>query len=178
MQAGADAAAEHRHHDAALAQFGLKLRRRQRAGGSDIDEVGFGLLHVETVDLAEAACKRAGIGVVVGEAFDMMVERMEAAGRGDAALPQRAAEPLLPAPIGAPSPLVKSIQTESHPAAISRAEMPVATQALSSRAPSICVASPCDFATLATSSSSALGQIVPPPMFAVCSEQSSVCGGA
>ena len=51
-------------------------------------------------------------------------------------------EPAIAPPIGAPRPLEKSIQAESHPAAMSRAEMPVATQALSSRAPSMWVTRP------------------------------------
>ena len=80
-------------------------------------------------------------------------------------------------PIGAPRPLEKSIQAESQPAAISRAEMPVATVALSSRAPSICVAMPADFAIETTSSSAFFFQIVPPPILAVCSTLTSTCGG-
>ena len=80
-------------------------------------------------------------------------------------------------PIGAPSPLEKSIQAESHPAAMSRAEIPVATQALSSRAPSMWVTRPLALAILATSSSAAFFQIVPPPILAVCSTLTTVCGG-
>ena len=54
--------------------------------------------------------------------------------------------PAITAPTGAPSPLEKSIQAESQPAAMSRAEIPVATQAFSSRAPSMWVARPFDLA--------------------------------
>ena len=57
-------------------------------------------------------------------------------------------EPAMTAPTGAPSPLEKSIQAESQPAAMSRAAMPVATEALSSRAPSMWVARPLSLAIL------------------------------
>ena len=50
--------------------------------------------------------------------------------------------PAMTAPTGAPRPLEKSIQAESQPDAMSRAAIPVATQAFNSRAPSIWVASP------------------------------------
>ncbi len=86
-------------------------------------------------------------------------------------------EPAITAPIGAPSPLEKSSHAESHPAAMSRAEIPVATQAFNSRAPSMCVARPLDFAILTTSSSAAFFQIVPPPILAVCSTLTRTCGG-
>jgi hypothetical protein len=36
--------------------------------------------------------------VIVGEAVDVMVERVDAGGRSNAGLPHRSAEPLLPAP--------------------------------------------------------------------------------
>ena len=60
---------------------------------------------------------------------------------------------------------------------MSRAVMPVATQAFSSRAPSMWVASPFAFAICTTSSSAAFFQIVPPPILAVCSTLTTVCGG-
>jgi hypothetical protein len=86
-------------------------------------------------------------------------------------------EPAMTPPIGAPRPLEKSIQAESHPEVISRAEMPVATVALSSRAPSMWVAMPFALAIFTTSSRSAFFQIVPPPILAVCSTLTTVCGG-
>ena len=86
-------------------------------------------------------------------------------------------EPAITAPTGAPSPLEKSIQAESQPAAMSRAVMPVATQAFNSRAPSMWVARPLALAICTTSSSSAFFQIVPPPILAVCSTLTTVCGG-
>ena len=85
--------------------------------------------------------------------------------------------PAITAPIGAPSPLEKSIQAKSQPAAMSRAEIPVATQAFSSRAPSIWVASPFDLRSCTTSSSADFFQIVPPPILAVCSTLTRTCGG-
>src|SRR2546430_13945453 len=86
-------------------------------------------------------------------------------------------DPAMAAPIGAPSPFEKSIQAESQPDAISRAAMPVATQAFRSRAPSIWVARPFDFAICTISSRAAFFQMVPPPILAVCSELTTVCGG-
>ena len=86
-------------------------------------------------------------------------------------------EPAITPPIGAPRPFEKSIQAESQPAAMSRAAMPVATVALSSRAPSIWVARPFALAIFTTSSSAAFFQIVPPPILAVCSTLTTVCGG-
>ena len=89
----------------------------------------------------------------------------------------KARVPAITPPIGAPSPLEKSIQAESQPAAMSRAAMPVATVALSSRAPSMWVAMPSPCAIFTTSSSAAFFQIVPPPILAVCSTLTTVCGG-
>ena len=86
-------------------------------------------------------------------------------------------EPAIAAPTGAPNPLEKSIQAESQPIAMSRALMPVETHAFKSRAPSMWVASPLVFAISATSSRAAFFQIVPPPMLAVCSTLTTVCGG-
>ncbi len=86
-------------------------------------------------------------------------------------------EPAITAPTGAPSPFEKSIQAESQPAVMSRAAMPEATQAFMSRAPSMWVARPPDRAIFTTSSRLALFQIVPPPILAVCSTLTTVCGG-
>ena len=58
------------------------------------------------------------------------------------------------------------------------AGMPVATQAFISRAPSIWVARPFDFAIATMASRSALFQMVPPPILAVCSALTTVCGGS
>ena len=85
--------------------------------------------------------------------------------------------PAMTAPTGAPRPFEKSIQAESQPDAMSRAEIPVATQAFNSRAPSMWVASPLAAAIFTTSSSAAFFQMVPPPILAVCSTLTTVCGG-
>lgn len=60
---------------------------------------------------------------------------------------------------------------------MSRGEMPLATVALSRRAPSMWVTRPCCLAIATISSSAAFFQIVPPPIFAVCSTLTTVCGG-
>ena len=56
--------------------------------------------HVNDSDIfaADQLCQRAGIGVIVGEAIDMVVERVDAGGRANSGLPHRTAEALLPAP--------------------------------------------------------------------------------
>ena len=64
--------------------------------------------------------------------------------------------------------LLKSIQTESQPSDISRADTRLATTAFISRAPSICVMSLFFFAIVTISSRSDFFQTVPPPIFAVC----------
>ena len=68
------------------------------AVGPEEDQVGFGLLHLDARDLRQPPRQRAGIGVIVRKAIDMMVERVDAGGGADAGLAHRAAEPLLPAP--------------------------------------------------------------------------------
>jgi len=60
---------------------------------------------------------------------------------------------------------------------MSRALMPDATQAFNSRAPSIWVARPFALAICTISSRSAFFQMVPPPILAVCSTLTTVCGG-
>ena len=106
--------------------------------------------------LPTASASRLGVGMIVGQPLDVMLERVQRAGRDDAGLPHAAAEQLAirraflicsfgPAsaePTGAPSPLLKQTLTVSKCCAQSRASMPVATTALNSRAPSRCVRSP------------------------------------
>ena len=158
MRAGANAAVHHGEQDAALAQ-GLDHLVAADAGAIGLEEhqIGFGLLHLDALDLRQAARQRAGVGVIVRKAIDMVVEGIDAGRGANAGLAHRSAQALLPAPdfideiaaapaitppTGAPRPLEKSIQAESHPAVMSRAEIPVATQAFSSRAPSMWVARP------------------------------------
>ena len=110
------------------------------------------------VDLRQAAGERARIGVVVGEAIDVMVERVDAGGGADAGLPHRAAEALLPLPHrvdeGAacprarrrsvrPGPWRNRSRPNPSPRSCRAAEMPLATVAFSRRAPSMWVTRPC-----------------------------------
>ena len=89
-------------------------------------------------------------GVVVRETVDVVVERVEPGGRHDPRLAHRAAEPVLldprachqlalpamTAPSGQPRPFERQSVTVSAWLPIRAAEMPVATDALASRAPS------------------------------------------
>ena len=101
---------------------------------------------------AEALCQPAGVGVVVGEALDVVVERVDAGRRDDARLPHAAAEQLahrlarptssaVPAmidPTGAPSPFERQNWTVSTSRQMTSAPTPSATAALNRRAPSMC----------------------------------------
>ena len=99
MGAGANAAVHHGEQDAALAQ-GLDHFVAGDASAVRLEEhqIGLGLLHLDAVDLRQPARQRPRIGVIVGEAVDVMVERVDAGGRSNAGLPHRPAEALLPAP--------------------------------------------------------------------------------
>ena len=81
MRAGANAAVHHREQDAALAQ-GLDHFVAGDASAIRLEEhqIGLGLLHLDAVDLRQPARQRARIGVIVGEAVDVMVERVDAGG--------------------------------------------------------------------------------------------------
>ena len=95
------------------------------------------------------------LGVVLGQPLDVMLQGVQGAGRDDAGLPHAAAEhfamtagamitssePTIAEPTGAPSPLLKQTLTVSKCSAHRRPEMPLATTALKSRAPSRCRAS-------------------------------------
>jgi len=70
--------------------------------------------------------------------------------------------PAMTAPIGAPRPLVKSIQSLSTCAAYAVAVTPDATHALSNRAPSMWIAMPLVRASALTAPSSSSVQNVPP----------------
>ena len=99
MGAGADAAVHHGEQHAALAQrLDHLVAGDAGAVGLEEHQIGLGLLHLDAVDLRQPARQRAGIGVIVGEAVDVMVERVDAGRGADAGLPHRAAEALLPAP--------------------------------------------------------------------------------
>src|SRR3546814_319652 len=87
------------------------------------------------------------------------------------------AGPASTAPVGAPSPLVKSTQMVSTGAAQAEASTPDATTAVIRREPSVCTATPCVWAGSATASSGARGQTVPPAKLWVCSRHTSRVGG-
>ena len=74
--------------------------------------------------------------------------------------------------MGAPRPLVKSIQMLSTGAPQSAASVPDATVALKRRAPSVCTGTDVPWATSATARYCASGHTVPPPKLWVCSRQS------
>jgi len=192
MGAGPDPAVHHGEQYTVLAQSrDHVVAADPGAVGFEKHQIGFGLLHVDAGDLRQPPRQRPGVAVVLGEPVDMVVECVSAGGGANAGLAHRAAKALLPAPdlvdeiaraamtapIGAPSPFEKSIQAESHPIVMSLAPMPVATQAFNSRAPSMWVASPFDLAICTISSRSVLFQMVPPPILAVCSTLTTVCGG-
>src|SRR5579863_2704100 len=99
MSAGPDPAVHHGEQHAVASQgFDNFLAADAGAVGAEEHQVGLGLLHLHAADLRQAARQRPRIGVIVREAVDMMVERMEAGGSADAGLAHRSAEALLPAP--------------------------------------------------------------------------------
>src|SRR5690349_24328036 len=99
MRTGADAALHHGDLHAALAQGADHgLAGYARAVGLEKDEVGFGLLHLDAGNLRKSARQRAGVGVILRQPVDMMVERVGAGGGANAGLAHRSAESLLPAP--------------------------------------------------------------------------------
>ena len=79
--------------------------------------------------------------------------------------------------MGAPRPLVKSIQTVSVIAANALALTPVAAVAFSSRAPSMWTARPSSRADSDTARSSSTVHTAPPPKLWVCSTHTRRTGG-
>src|SRR3954469_16319125 len=79
MGAGADTAVHHGQQHAALPQR-LDHLVAADAGTIRLEEhqIGFGLLHLDAVDLRQPARQCPRIGVIVGEAVDVMVERVDA----------------------------------------------------------------------------------------------------
>jgi hypothetical protein len=69
--------------------------------------------------------------------------------------------------------LVKSIHAVSNPSAWSAAGVPLATTAFIRRAPSRCARRPLPAATSSTARIVSTGQTRPPPMFVVCSTDTS-----
>ena len=139
----------------------------------------------------QAFGEQPGVLVVLGEALDMVVERVQT----PAAMPdwrkappsmcfQRQAsvmsprEPASTAPAGAPRPLLKSIQAVSNPLAYAIAGTPEATTAFSSQAPSRWVRSLCLRETSSTSWTVRSGHTLPPPRLVVCSTETTRERGA
>ena len=169
------------------------VARHAGAVGVEEDQVGVGFLHHHARDLPQAAGQRLGVGVVLGQAIDVVVERVEAGGGADAGLAHRAAEALLPAP-GVADELRAAAQhgAERRAEALGEVEPDgvVAGRPCpwprcrrrrrhSSAARRPCAwPSPARARRPATALSCASGQIAPPPILAVCSTSSRRCGGA
>ena len=80
----------------------------------DLDEVRLDLIEVDgNTCFVESLGERASERVVLGEPFDVMVERVHAGGRDDPRLPHRSAEEVLLAP-GAFHPLVRAGEQRSE----------------------------------------------------------------
>jgi hypothetical protein len=156
----------------------------------DLDEVRLHLLEIDPdAGLDEALAKAACACVVVGDALDVVVERIQR-GCGDdprlappkKCLPRRAScisscEPAISAPSGQPRPFEKQSATVSNEPPMRALGTPHATAALTSRAPSRCTASSCSrhVATIASISSS--GQTRPPELLCVFSTATMRVGG-
>ena len=68
MRAGADTVIERAGEDAACAQFAdHAIRGDASSCRIEEDQVRFRLLHSDAGNLCEAACKSAGIGMIVGQ---------------------------------------------------------------------------------------------------------------
>jgi hypothetical protein len=99
MGAGPDAAVHHGEQHAALLQrLDHFFAGDAGAVGVEENQVGFGLLHIDPGDLRQTPRQRPGVGVIVRQPVDVVVERVNAGGGANAGLPHRAAKPLLPAP--------------------------------------------------------------------------------
>ena len=99
MRAGPNAMVQCAGEDAACPQFGdHAISADARCRRIEEDQVRLGLIDGDAGNLREAAGERAGIGMIVGEPVDMMIERVEAGSGANTALTHRASETLFPAP--------------------------------------------------------------------------------
>src|SRR5260370_29222887 len=99
MGAGANPAIHHGEKNAALTQaLDHLLAADTGAVGFEEDQAGFGLLHFHALDLRQPSRQRAGVGVIVGEPVDVMVEPVNSSSSANAGLAPPTAEALLPAP--------------------------------------------------------------------------------
>ena len=87
---------------------------RPSCAGVDLDEVRLDLIEVDgNTCFVERLGERARARVVLGEPFDVVVERVDAGGRDDARLPHRSAEQVL-LPPGALDQLVRAGEQRSE----------------------------------------------------------------
>ena len=120
--------------DALLLEGRRQFGSAHRTAHVEPDDVGLDARRIEldAGDLGKPLGQMAGVGVVLGQALDVVIERVQAGGGDDPGLAHGAADLLLDppglvdevaaspastAPTGAPRPLEKSIQTESNGAA-------------------------------------------------------------
>src|ERR1700730_13037060 len=79
MGARANPAIHHGEKHTALAERSDHLLAADAGAiGVEEHEIGFGLLYFRARDLRQPPRQRAGVGVIVGEAVDMVVERINA----------------------------------------------------------------------------------------------------
>ena len=141
----------------------------------------------DALNLRQSIGKPSRILVVLDQAPDMVIKRMQAPCRSDPRLPHRTAEDMLIATrlgdeflasgqhganrraqaLGEVDPNAVDHRREFHWGT------PLAAQAFSSRAPSMCTAKRSARAASETAVSSASDQIEPPPKLCVCSTQTS-----
>src|SRR5262249_22275153 len=99
MRARPDPAAEEAHREPLPTHTRHELGRLEpRPARIEEHEVGVRVLHGHPADLTQACRQGLGMAVVLGQAVDVVIERIEASGGADAGLAQGAAEALLPAP--------------------------------------------------------------------------------
>ena len=173
--------------EAADADAALEQPLAQAGLVGDRDEVRLDGRGVEPDPFGEPPRAR----VVVGEPLDVVVERVEHRGRGDARLAQRAAEEELPLP-RALDRLRRAGEDRAERAAEPLREadrdgvgersprpsgsMPAATEALKRRAPSRWTAAPRSRAASTAARNSSSGQIRPPELRCVFSSTSTLPG--
>src|SRR5437763_16969060 len=99
MGAGPDPTVHHREQHAALAQaFDHVVTADPCATRLEEDQIRFRLLNLHSTDLHQSARQCPSVGVIVGEAVNVVVQCLDASGGANAGLAHGAAQPLLPAP--------------------------------------------------------------------------------
>ncbi len=175
------------------AREGLVARQTESARVEE-DEVRLDRLDVDRQSGSDQPLgEPTRVCVVVREALDVVLERVEPGGGDDAGLAHRASEHVLEAPglrlalgrgceNGAEGAAEALREAERHRVElapeVSAAGTPLATDAFMSRAPSRCTASPCAAPRLTTARSCPSGQTRPPPPLCVFSTQTIRLGAA